>query len=128
MTPLLRETMWELRSHRKDISLDLIFCTTTGKPIRPRWLIRKQFEPTLKRAGLKRIRFHDLRHTYVALAIHQGAHPKFIQHQLGHASIQTTLDRYGHWLQRDGENIGLRLDQIVSGSASSEDCLAKVVM
>ena len=45
---------------------------------------------------LRRVRFHDLRHTYTSLLIAHGAHPKYIQAQLGHASIQTTLDRYGH--------------------------------
>ena len=35
------------------------------------------------------------RHTYASLLIAQGAHPKYIQAQLGHASIQTTLDRAG---------------------------------
>ena len=40
--------------------------------------------------------FHDLRHTSVALAIAEGAHPKAIQARLGHASITTTLNTYGH--------------------------------
>ena len=41
-------------------------------------------------------RFHDLRHTSVALAIAAGAHPKAIQARMGHSSINVTLDRYGH--------------------------------
>ena len=41
-------------------------------------------------------RFHDLRHTSVALAIAAGAHPKAIQQRLGHSSIAVTMDRYGH--------------------------------
>ena len=44
----------------------------------------------------KPIRIHDLRHTYAALLIAQNANPKYIQAQLGHASIQVTLDTYGH--------------------------------
>ena len=43
-----------------------------------------------------RCRFHDLRHTSVALAIADGAHPKAIQARMGHCSITVTLDRYGH--------------------------------
>lgn len=50
----------------------------------------------LRRAALRRIRFHALRHTCASLLIAQGAHPKYIQTQLGHASISRTLDRYGH--------------------------------
>ncbi len=41
-------------------------------------------------------RFHDLRHTSVALAIAAGAHPKAIQSRMGHSSISVTLDRYGY--------------------------------
>ena len=39
---------------------------------------------------------HDLRHTSVALAIANGAHPKAIQERMGHSSITITFDRYGH--------------------------------
>jgi integrase len=42
------------------------------------------------------LRFHDLRHTHAALLIAQGVHPKVVQDRLGHASITTTLDTYGH--------------------------------
>jgi integrase len=42
------------------------------------------------------INFYDLRHTYTSLRIAQGENIKFIQSQLGHASIQTTMDRYDH--------------------------------
>jgi hypothetical protein len=41
-------------------------------------------------------RWHDLRHTSVALAIANGAHPKAIQERIGHSSITITFDRYGH--------------------------------
>ena len=39
---------------------------------------------------------HQLRHTYASLMIAAGAHPKYIQGQLGHASSQVTMDVYGH--------------------------------
>ena len=68
--------------------------------------------------SLRLIRFYDLRHTFVSLLIEQGAHPKYIQEQAGHSSIQVTMDTYGHlfpsrdqgWTDRlddgptDGEN------------------------
>ena len=39
---------------------------------------------------------HQLRHGYATRLIAAGAHPKYIQAQLGHASIQVTMDVYGH--------------------------------
>jgi integrase len=51
------------------------------------------------------VRFHDLRHTCAAILIDQGSNPKQIQARLGHASIRTTLDRYGHLF--DGHDAAL---------------------
>jgi Phage integrase family len=61
------------------------------------------------------VRFHDLRHTYTSLLIAHGAHPKYIQAQLGHASIQTTLDRYGHLMPQLHQAEAQKLDQLVFG-------------
>jgi integrase len=72
----------------------------------------------LRRSKLQRIRFHDLRHTYASLLIAQGAHPKYIQAQLGHASIQTTLDRYGHLMPDVHEAEARKLDRMVFGPAA----------
>ena len=41
---------------------------------------------------------HQLRHSYASLLLAAGAHPKYVQEQLGHASIQVTLDVYSHIL------------------------------
>ncbi len=60
---------------------------------------RRHFKPAVIEADIDPgFRFHDLRHTCTALAIAQGAHPKAVQERLGHASIQLTLDTYGHLL------------------------------
>ena len=50
----------------------------------------------LKDSGIRKIRLHDLRHTFASQLIEQGAHPKYIQEQLGHSSITMTMDTYGH--------------------------------
>lgn len=82
---------------KKPLNADeLIFTNDAGCPVDPDNIIKRKFHPALERAGLRKIRFHDLRHTFASLLIDQGENIKFIQSQLGHASIQTTLDRYGH--------------------------------
>lgn len=116
MSPKLREAL-ELHRLVAPVSPhDLVFCTSKGTPINPRNLVRREFLPALSRAGLRRIRFHDLRHTYTTLLIAQGENVKFIQSQLGHASIETTLDRYGHLLPDAGKDVGARLDALVFGT------------
>lgn len=58
--------------------------------------LRRGWYRCLERAGIRKVRFHDLRHSFISLLIEQGAHPKYIQEQAGHSSIQVTMDTYGH--------------------------------
>ncbi len=74
---------------------DLVFCSAAGHPITASGL-RRSFEPLLKRAGLPRMRFHDLRHTAATLLLGRGVHPKVVSEMLGHTRISTTLDLYSH--------------------------------
>jgi integrase len=73
---------------------------------------RRSWSAVTRRAGLEGMRFHDLRHTAVAPAISQGAHPKAIQARMGHSSIVTTLDRYGHLFPALDEQIAEGLDTV----------------
>ena len=73
----------------------LVFPNAAGRPITASSFLTHHFKPARDALGL-RCRFHDLRHTSVALAIAEGAHPKAIQARMGHSSINVTLDRYGH--------------------------------
>jgi len=78
---------------------NLVFPNGAGNPENHGNLLRRGFYPALKRAGLRHIRFHDLRHTFASLLIENGEHPKYIQKQLGHKSIKTTMDVYGHLME-----------------------------
>ena len=74
----------------------LVFPTPLGEPMRRSNFARRIWAPATSSLGLDGLRFHDLRHTAVALAISQGAHPKALQERMGHSSVTVTLDRYGH--------------------------------
>lgn len=94
-----------------------IFHNKNGNYYDPANLIRREFLPALKRAGVKRIRFHDLRHSYCAMLIGQGENIKFIQMQMGHSSATVTLDRYGHLMPSNNNEYGCRLDNTVFGDS-----------
>jgi integrase len=78
-------------------------------------LIRKSFYACLDAAGLRHVRFHDLRHTFASLLIHQGANVKYFQQQLGHGSISITLDVYSHLFHGDHWHHVSRLDDPQEG-------------
>jgi integrase len=88
----------------------LIFCQSNGRPLDPRNLLQRDFWGALRRAGLRRIRFHDLRHTFAALMIAQGAHAKAIQEAMGHSSITVTMNTYGHLMPRLLEEVADRVE------------------
>ncbi|GGS07399.1 site-specific integrase [Streptomyces nojiriensis] len=90
-----------------------VFTTAQGRPIDPTNLTRA-FTTLLRRAGLRRIRFHDLRHSTATLLLEQGVELVVIKELLGHAHIGVTATVYAHVrlrLQRDAiDLLGRALD------------------
>ncbi len=89
----------------------IVFPNGAGQPIHPSSFNGNHWKPAKERAGVAGVRFHDLRHTAVAMAIAEGAHPKTIQARMGHASVQITLDRYGHLFPELDEQVAEGLDR-----------------
>ncbi len=101
----LRRVLLELRdkrllgaflSGRSSLSDELVFPSETGTVLQPENLYHRYFLPCLESAGLRRFRFHDLRHTFGSLLIQDGASLAYVKEQMGHSSIQITVDTYGH--------------------------------
>ena len=76
---------------------NFVFCDRTGKPLAQN-SVRNVFKRTAKKAGLRAIRVHDTRHSYASILISEGVPIAYVKEQLGHSSIQMTVDRYGHWI------------------------------
>jgi len=105
----------ELGTHLAQISAksDLVFPAPEGGPLRRTNFRRRFWAPAVEAAGISPApTFHHLRHTAAALAIAQGAHPKAIQARLGHASITTTLNLYGHLFPSLDVELADRLDRV----------------
>jgi integrase len=92
----------------------LVFPTPGGMVWRKDNFMARIFRPAVRRAGLTPLRFHDLRHTYAALMVAAGAHPKLLQAQLGHTSINVTLNTYGHLFPDAFADVGPALDRLVA--------------
>ncbi len=101
----LRRVLLELRDNRllhaylkgqNSISDDLVFPSEAGTPIAPDNIAVRYMNPALEKAGLRKFRLHDLRHTFGSLLIQGGASLAYVKEQMGHSSIQVTVDIYGH--------------------------------
>jgi hypothetical protein len=75
---------------------ELVLPSQAGTVIKQDNIVPRYMEPALENAGLRRFRFHDLRHTFGSLLIQDGASLAYVRDQMGHSSIQITVDTYGH--------------------------------
>jgi integrase len=74
----------------------LVFPTVAGGPVGYCHMIESVWRPTLTRARLAYRSFHATRHSYATIMLEAGADIRFVQAQLGHATIAMTADVYGH--------------------------------
>jgi integrase len=104
MSKQLKETLRNVRHERKVETLqkgwgempEWVFVTERGKPVIANHWRKKIFDKALEKADLRKIRIHDLRHTYASLLIQGGESLPYVRDQLGHHSIKVTVDIYGH--------------------------------
>ncbi|MCW2757388.1 MAG: hypothetical protein JWO46_1134 [Nocardioidaceae bacterium] len=98
-----------LRSHVEGRATDdFVFTSPTGLPLHNSDFYERVWLPLttqLRKAGIAPFRFHDLRHTHVAWLVAGGAPLPHMQARLGHESITTTIDTYGHLLPAGDELI-----------------------
>jgi integrase len=76
--------------------------------------VTRDFQLALRRLGLPRRRFHDLRHTFATLALEAGEGLDAVSRALGHTSVATTADIYGHWAPAMQERLADRMGAILS--------------
>ena len=94
--PLAEDTVSVLKEQRRKVgNSPWVFPSPNGGPISPDSVLH-MLHRVLKRAGLPKVRFHDLRHTFATLALQNGVDVKTVSGMLGHFSAGFTLDTYAH--------------------------------
>lgn len=88
----------------------LVFPSDRGRA-QNRGTVHRAWKNLLLRAEISDTRFHNLRHTAATLALAQGATLFDVSRMLGHGSIQTTADQYGHWTQEGREDVAQRMER-----------------
>jgi integrase len=120
MSRELRRVLIKLRDARlraataegkTEISKELVFSSPDGRVIDPDNFYHRHFVPVLRKSGIRKIRLHDLRHTFGSMLIHRGASIVYVKEQMGHSSIQVTVDTYGHLIPGASVSFVDRLDE-----------------
>ncbi|MGD0681415.1 MAG: tyrosine-type recombinase/integrase [Terracidiphilus sp.] len=120
MSRELRRVLIKMRDERlstidperkADISKELVFSSPEGEILDPDNFYHRHFLPVLAKSGIRKIRLHDLRHTFGSLLIQRGAPIVYIKEQMGHSSIQLTVDTYGHLVPGADVSFIDRLDE-----------------
>ena len=92
-----------------------MFASARGTVIEPRNLNRL-FDELSAKAGLRRLRFHDLRHTCASLLLAQGVQPRVVMEILGHSQLSITTDLYSHVMPTALRGAADLLDQALGHS------------
>jgi integrase len=118
MSRQLSETLKVLLTERKKETLQKgwaevplwVNISTTGTMLDGDHVRKRAFYPILKQAELRHVRLHDLRHTFASLLIQNGESLAYVRDQMGHHSIQVTVDTYGHLVPGGNRQAVDRLD------------------
>ena len=84
-----------LREQKRKTNDTYVFPSPNGGPISPD-SVNNMLKRVLERAGIPKVRFHDLRHTFATIALQNGVDIKTVSGMLGHFSAGFTLDTYAH--------------------------------
>jgi integrase len=98
---------------------DLVFARPDGRPIHPDYF-SQTFERSIRRAGLRRVRLHDLRHTYATLALIAGVDSKTVSARLGHSTVAFTLDVYTKAVPQLDREAADKVAALIFGEARQE--------
>lgn len=118
----------ELKTHQARLAVeleknehDLVFPNSKGKPEDSQNLRHRVLYPACKRAGIRQVGFHSLRHSYVSMLVAQGENVKTIQALVGHSSAKITWDTYSHLFNGETKRAVLRLEDRLFGDRCNSD-------
>lgn len=106
-----------LAVYKETVDSEWMFPSPTDN-VRPRNLssVRKRLQLILERAGCKKVRFHDLRHTFATMALEHGMDVKTLSATIGHVSSATTLDIYSHITDTMQRQAAVHIDRKIGGT------------
>jgi integrase len=124
LVQLTDHTVAVLRAYREErlragFDGPLVFTAPEGGYLRRPNLAQRSFRPILKRAGLPRFKFHELRHTCATLLLMTETPIKVVSERLGHASVQVTLKTYAHVQPGMQKHAAQKMASLLAGALQS---------
>ena len=115
-----------LAAHKETVDSEWMFPSPTdnGRPRNPS-SVRKRLQLILERAGCKKVRFHDLRHTFATMALEHGMDVKTLSATIGHVSSATTLDIYSHITDTMQRQAAVHIDRKIGGTDAQMPTIAR---
>jgi len=129
----LLETLATLKKKRQEEALkrgsneisDWIWANEKGQRIDIGNVKTNRFKRVLRKAGIRDIRYHDLRHTYASQLLAQGEPVTYVSQQLGHANPQITFKVYAHWIPNDSQRKAVNRLPSLRRQAETEKIVAR---
>jgi integrase len=116
MADQLEPVLEQLRKYRAEEWLkkgkpmpDWVFCNDEGSHLNEFIFRMRKFYPLIKALKMRAFRIHDLRHTFASMHLAHGASINWLKEQMGHHSIQVTVDTYGHLIPTETRTAANRL-------------------
>ena len=109
------DTAEVLRAQKEKVDSEYVFPSPNGGPISPD-SVNHMLQRVLERAGLPKVRFHDLRHTFATIALQNGVDIKTVSGMLGHYSAGFTLDTYAHVTTAAQKEAANTMGNVLSGA------------
>ena len=111
------ELLRVLKDYKEKVNSEWIFPSPKDiSKTRDPSAVRKRLQIILDRAGCKRMRFHDLRHTFATMALEHGMDVKTLSATIGHMSAKTTLNVYSHITDTMREQAAVKIDCSIGGT------------
>ena len=123
----LLQTLRDYRNQKKKEALaqgrqlpEWIFANRFGSFIDIKNVKARNFKRVLKKAELRSIRFHDLRHTFASQLLSNGTNPLYVSQQLGHANPGITMKIYAKWIPNEGQREAMNTLPVLSRDGNSQ--------
>ena len=110
--------VWRLKCPKGEPNFDLCFPGADGKPMHGAALTSRGFVGSLRRAGIRRVRFHDIRHSFASNLLAAGVDVVTVSRLMGHAGAQITLSVYSHVMPKQRHGASELLASLMRGDGN----------